>query len=63
MLGFPEQEDPDVVYREGLTDSVYLEHPSEVSIYTKAFDQLRALALSPQRSASLIQSALEDHSR
>ncbi|MFE2494889.1 helix-turn-helix domain-containing protein [Streptomyces scopuliridis] len=63
MLGFPEQEDPDMVYREGLTDSIYLELPSEVSIYTKAFDHLRALALSPQRSAALIQSALEDHSR
>ncbi|MFJ2175723.1 helix-turn-helix domain-containing protein [Streptomyces sp. NPDC087851] len=63
VLGFPEQEDPDVVYREGLTDSVYLELPSDVSIYTKAFDHLRALALSPQRSASLIHSAMEDHAR
>lgn len=63
VLGFPEQEDPDVVYREGLTDSVYLELPADVRIYTQAFDQLRALALSPQRSASLIQSAREDHNR
>ncbi|WP_326811537.1 helix-turn-helix domain-containing protein [Streptomyces scopuliridis] len=63
MLGFPEQEDPDMVYREGLTDSIYLELPSEVSIYTKAFDHLRTLALSPKRSAALIQSTLEDHSR
>ncbi|MFJ2441235.1 helix-turn-helix domain-containing protein [Streptomyces sp. NPDC087658] len=63
MLGFPEQEDPDMVYREGLTDSVYLELPTEVSLYTKAFDHLRALALSPQRSATLIRSVLEDHSR
>ncbi|MFD5113799.1 helix-turn-helix domain-containing protein [Streptomyces sp. NPDC058391] len=63
ILGFPEQEDPDVVYREGLTDSVYLELPTDVSLYTKAFDHLRALALSPQRSASLIRSALEEHSR
>ncbi|MFF3750058.1 helix-turn-helix domain-containing protein [Streptomyces sp. NPDC002018] len=63
VLGFPEQEDPDVVYREGLTDSVHLELPAEVSIYTKAFNHLGALALSPQRSVSLIQSALEDHAR
>ncbi|MFD7899190.1 helix-turn-helix domain-containing protein [Streptomyces sp. NPDC059743] len=63
VLGFPEQEDPDVVYREGLTDSIYLELPADVSIYTKAFDHLRALALSPQQSLSLIQSALEDHAR
>jgi hypothetical protein len=63
MLGFPEQEDPDMVYREGLTDSVYLELPAEVSLYTKAFDHLRAIALSPRRSVSLIQEVMEDHSR
>ncbi|MGW0315493.1 helix-turn-helix domain-containing protein [Streptomyces flavidovirens] len=61
VLVFPEQEDPDMVYREGLTDSVYLEHPTDVSLYTKAFDHLMALALSPQRSALLIKRALEEH--
>ncbi|MFE5088980.1 helix-turn-helix domain-containing protein [Streptomyces sp. NPDC056638] len=63
VLGFPEQEDPDVVYREGLTDSIYLELPADVSVYTRAFDHLRALALGPQRSAALIRSAMEEHSR
>ncbi|MFJ2741634.1 helix-turn-helix domain-containing protein [Streptomyces sp. NPDC087440] len=63
ILGFPEQEDPDVVYREGLTDSVYLEQPTDVHLYTKAFDHLRAMALSPQRSAALIRKTLEEHSR
>ncbi|MEU8886839.1 helix-turn-helix transcriptional regulator [Streptomyces sp. NPDC048442] len=63
ILGFPEQEDPDVVYREGLTDSVYLEQPTDVHLYTKAFDHLRAMALSPQRSATLIRKTLEEHSR
>lgn len=63
VLGFPEQEDPDMVYREGLTDSVYLELPEDVSLYTKAFDHLRALALSPQRSVSLIRRTMEEHSQ
>lgn len=63
VLGFPEQEDPDVVYREGLTDSVYLEEPTDVALYTKAFDHLRALALSPQRSALLITRLMEENSR
>ncbi|MGW1612217.1 helix-turn-helix domain-containing protein [Streptomyces sp. NPDC002285] len=63
VLGFPEQEDPDVVYREGLTDSVYLEEPTDVALYTKAFDHLRALALSPQRSALLITKLMEENSR
>ncbi|MGW2566936.1 helix-turn-helix domain-containing protein [Streptomyces sp. NPDC001537] len=63
ILGFPEQEDPDLVYREGLTDSVYLEEAKDVAPYTKAFDHLRALALSPQRSTLLISRLLEEHSR
>ncbi|MGW3033234.1 helix-turn-helix domain-containing protein [Streptomyces sp. NPDC001178] len=63
ILGFPEQEDPDLVYREGLTDSVYLEEPKDVALYTKAFDHLRALALSPQRSTLLISRLLEEHSQ
>lgn len=62
ILGFPEQEDPDVVYREGLTDSVYLEEPTDVDLYARAFDHLRALALSPQRSVGLIERVLEEHS-
>ncbi|NUK07546.1 helix-turn-helix domain-containing protein [Streptomyces lunaelactis] len=62
VLGFPEQEDPDVVYREGLTDSVYLENPVDVALYAKAFDHLRALALSPQRSTLLVKRLLEEHS-
>ncbi|MFG3287845.1 helix-turn-helix domain-containing protein [Streptomyces sp. NPDC048179] len=62
ILGFPEQEDPDLVYREGLTDSVYLEEPKDVSLYSKAFDHLRALALSPQRSTLMITRILEEHS-
>ncbi|MGW1886549.1 helix-turn-helix domain-containing protein [Streptomyces sp. NPDC001970] len=60
VLGFPEQEDPDVVYREGLTDSVYLEQPTDVTLYARAFDHLRALALSPQRSTLLIKRVLEE---
>ncbi|MCX4974121.1 helix-turn-helix domain-containing protein [Streptomyces sp. NBC_00554] len=63
ILSFPEQEDPDLVYREGLTDSVYLEEPKDVTLYTKAFDHLRALALSPQRSTLLITRLLEENSR
>lgn len=54
ILGFPEQEDPDVVYRDGLTDAVYLEHAADIARYTRAFDNLRALALSPQRSIEMI---------
>ncbi|MFJ8024360.1 helix-turn-helix domain-containing protein [Streptomyces sp. NPDC096311] len=63
MLGFPDQEDPDLVYRDGITDAVYLEGEHHVREYTRAFDGLRAAALSPQRSAELIKTVLKEHSR
>ncbi|WP_329025563.1 Scr1 family TA system antitoxin-like transcriptional regulator [Streptomyces sp. NBC_01423] len=63
ILGFPEQKDPDVVRREGLTDSVYIENATDVSMYNKAFGLLRALALGPERSASLMRDILKEHDR
>ncbi|MFD8811308.1 helix-turn-helix domain-containing protein [Streptomyces sp. NPDC059627] len=63
MLSFPAQEDPDLVYRDGITDAVYLEGEHHVREYTRAFDGLRAAALSPQRSAQLIKSVLKEYSR
>jgi hypothetical protein len=63
MLGFPAPEDPDIVYRDGITDAVYLEGEHHVHEYTRAFDGLRAAALSPQRSAHLIETVLKEYSR
>ncbi|MFE1840548.1 helix-turn-helix domain-containing protein [Streptomyces sviceus] len=63
LLGFPDQEDPDLVYRDGITDAVYLEGEHHVREYTRAFDGLRAAALSPQRSIQLIKTVLKDYAR
>lgn len=63
MLGFPDQEDPDIVYRDGITDAIYLEEEHHVREYTRAFDGLRAAASSPQRSAQLIKSILKEYAR
>ncbi|MER5937992.1 helix-turn-helix transcriptional regulator [Streptomyces sp. NPDC001928] len=63
MLGFPDQEDPDLVYRDGITDAVYLEGEHHVREYTRAFDGLRAAALSPQRSIQLITTVSKDYAR
>lgn len=63
VLGFPEQEDPDVVYRDGLTDAIYLERPEDIAQYSKAFDNLRALSLSPQRSIDLISTTIRGLTR
>ncbi|MET9732944.1 helix-turn-helix transcriptional regulator [Streptomyces sp. NPDC006458] len=61
MLGFPAPEDPDLVYRDGITDAVYLEGEHHVREYTRAFDGLRAAALSPQRSALLIETIRKEY--
>ncbi|MFF3504933.1 helix-turn-helix domain-containing protein [Streptomyces sp. NPDC003247] len=61
MLGFPAPEDPDLVYRDGITDAVYLEGEHHVREYTRAFDGLRAAALSPRRSTHLIESVLKEY--
>lgn len=61
MLGFPAPEDPDIVYRDGITDAVYLEGEHHVREYTRAFDGLRAAALSPQRSVRLIETVLKGY--
>jgi hypothetical protein len=63
MLGFPAQEAPDLVYRDGITDAVYLEGEHHVREYTRAFDGLRAAALSPQRSTQLIKSVLKEYAQ
>jgi hypothetical protein len=63
LLGFPDQEDPDLVYRDGITDAVYLEGEHHVREYTRAFDGLRAAALSPQRSIQLIKTVLKEYAR
>jgi len=61
MLGFPDREDPDLVYRDGITDAVYLEGEHHVREYTRAFDGLRAAALSPQRSIQLVKTMLKEY--
>ncbi|MFF3937682.1 helix-turn-helix domain-containing protein [Streptomyces phaeofaciens] len=61
MLGFPAAEDPDIVYRDGITDATYLEGEHHVREYTRAFDGLRAAALSPRRSTHLIEAVLKEY--
>jgi transcriptional regulator with XRE-family HTH domain len=54
ILGFPEPADPDVVYVEYRTGSLYLEKPNEVDSYTLMFDHLRAQALGRDESRALL---------
>ncbi|GAA2086503.1 helix-turn-helix domain-containing protein [Actinomadura alba] len=53
-LGFPQPEDVDVVYVEYLTGRAFLEAPDEIARYTLVLNHLRASALSPDDSLTLI---------
>ncbi|WUI00570.1 helix-turn-helix domain-containing protein [Spirillospora sp. NBC_00431] len=60
ILGFPEARDPDVVYLENQTGSLYLEETSQIERYTLMFNYLIAKALDPDESLSMITRAAED---
>jgi transcriptional regulator with XRE-family HTH domain len=55
VLDFPDATDEPLVYCEGLTGGVFRSKPAELRMYRVAFDALRAAALSPDDSVSLIQ--------
>jgi transcriptional regulator with XRE-family HTH domain len=57
VLGFPEASDPDVIYLESQTGSLYLEKEPEVERYRAMFSHLVASAVGPDESRSLIAEA------
>jgi transcriptional regulator with XRE-family HTH domain len=60
ILGFHGAVDPDVVYLENRASALFLEEPEEVTKYGQVFDQLRALALSPQASRTMLVGATKE---
>jgi transcriptional regulator with XRE-family HTH domain len=56
ILGFAELTEPEVVYMETVGGNLYVDKPEEVRLFTAAFDQLRAVALSPAQSAAMLHS-------
>jgi transcriptional regulator with XRE-family HTH domain len=56
ILGFAEPTEPEVVYMETVGGNLYVDKPEEVSLYTTAFDQLRAVALSPAQTRDMLHS-------
>jgi DNA-binding XRE family transcriptional regulator len=54
VLGFPEQSDPYAVYVQYRLGSIILEELPQVAEYIEVFDQLRARALGPDESRSLL---------
>lgn len=59
LMGFPEP-NPDVVWVENLTKSVYFEGSEDVGRYTEVFDHLRATALGPPETRSRIKKLLKE---
>jgi hypothetical protein len=59
IVGFPMPSDTDVVYLENMISAVYLEEPSEVRAYEAVFEYLRAAALSPNDSRTMLIEASE----
>ncbi|MFI9510092.1 helix-turn-helix domain-containing protein [Nocardia sp. NPDC052566] len=59
LLDFPDPADPELVYVEGIAGDELIEGHSEIRRYGVIFDQLRAMALSPRDSATLIASAAQ----
>jgi hypothetical protein len=60
MLEFPDSEDPHIVYLDVLTTSYYLNDLREVGAYQLAHDRLRAQALGPDQSRSMIVALVEE---
>jgi hypothetical protein len=59
ILSFPDLIAPDVVYLENMTSDLYVEREAEVYRYGLAFDRLRGLALTAEKSAEFIASAAD----
>ena len=53
------EEVTDVVYVEGLIGQFFLQSPNDLARYRRAFNELRAIALSPHESRRRIQSAVD----
>ncbi|MEV1005590.1 helix-turn-helix transcriptional regulator [Nonomuraea sp. NPDC050202] len=60
MLGFPDPEEPKVVYLEHLNGSHLLDTPAGTDAYDRAFADLQAIALSPEDSASFIENMAKE---
>jgi transcriptional regulator with XRE-family HTH domain len=60
ILGFPEAPDPDVVYLESQTGSLFLEKLPEVERYQAMFNHLVAKALDPDESKNMIAEVAAD---
>jgi len=60
ILSFPEPAETDVVYADGLIDTVYYEEPAQVEIFTTLFRRLNSEALPVEESLARIRAAAQE---
>ncbi|MFC4906731.1 helix-turn-helix domain-containing protein [Actinomadura gamaensis] len=60
VLGFPDPADVDVVYMETIGGNLWVDKPEEVTQYATAFNHLRAVALSPDRTRDMLKAAIRE---
>ena len=60
LTSFPDADDPEIVYIDSMAGDLFLEAEADVRRYGAIFDTLRAVALSPDDSASLIAALISD---
>ncbi|WP_344916104.1 Scr1 family TA system antitoxin-like transcriptional regulator [Streptosporangium oxazolinicum] len=58
VVGFPASSDLDVIYLENMSSGLCLEDAVNVRRYVSVFDYLRAAALSPADTATMLMNAL-----
>lgn len=59
VMDFPDSADPELVYIENMAAAHFLEKPADVRRYGEMFDQLRAAALSPGDSRTMVKGLAE----
>lgn len=60
IIGFPETEDPDVIYQESQAGSLYLEESAVIDRYNLVFKHLMAKADDPDRTRDLLGSVAKE---
>jgi transcriptional regulator with XRE-family HTH domain len=60
IIGFPEPEDPEVVYLENATSDLYLEEPDDVRRYSVLFERISAAAMEPDASGVLLSDLVKE---
>lgn len=63
VLGFPGQDEPEVILVEATASSHLLESEEQVSHYRSVFDHIHAAALGPEQSQEMLRRTLRDYTR